>query len=111
MSSVLQTDRYLGESAEGHRPTHRIAFRGIRRFDTGTDVREWEGIAIVDADLLHSLAGDPPQEGHPVMKLPNKIVWQEFRMNGSGNFFEKRTEERRYLDYRFFEVEAGELDR
>jgi hypothetical protein len=159
------TYRYLGESVEGYRPAHRIAFRGIRRFDKGTDIREWEGIAIVDAgtheiirieaaprnfapiveyqrrkyqmsfkfvgirlrkkprvyvlnidfsetpigaDLSHSSVGDPIREEDAVMRLPNRIVWQEYRMNASGGVFRKRTEERRYLDYRFFDVEARE---
>lgn len=159
------TYRYLGESVEGYARAHRIAFRGIRRFDRGTDTREWEGIAIVDAgtfeiirieaaprnfapivehqrrkyqmsfniagirlrkkprvhvlnidfrktpiaaDLSHSLVDDSQREEGAVMRLPNRIVWLEYRMNASGDFFRKWTEERRYLDYRFFDVEARE---
>jgi len=159
------TYRYLGESVEDYRPAHRIAFRGIRRFDRGTDIREWEGIAIadagtfeiirieaaprnfapivehqrrkyqmsfniagirlrkkprvhvlnidfgktpIDADLSHSLVGNPQREEDAVMRLPNRIVWLEYRMNASGGFFRKRTEERLYVDYRFFDVETRE---
>ena len=159
------TYRYLGESVGGFRPAHRIAFRGIRRFDSGTDIREWEGIAIVDAEtheiirieaaprnfapiiehkrrkyqmsfnlagirfrkkprvyVLHvdfretpigadrsrPLVGDPQSEEDAVMNLPTRVVWEEYRVNASGGVFRKRTEERRYLDYRFFDVETRE---
>jgi hypothetical protein len=159
------TYRYLGGSADGHGATHTIAFRGIRRFDTGTDVRQWEGIAIVDArtyeilrieaaprnfapivehqrrkyqmafqiagirlrkkprvqvlsidfrdapigvDRSRSRAGQPQATEDLVMKLPKTVVWQEYRINSGGNFFRKWTEERRYSDYRTFEVEASD---
>ena len=159
------TYRYLGESVGGYRPAHRIAFRGIRRFDSGTDIREWEGIAIVDAgtheiirieaaprnyapiveyqrrkyqmsfnlaglrfrkkprvyvlhidfretpigaDLSPTPGGDPEREGGAVMNLPIRVVWQEYRVNANGGVFRKTTEERRYLDYRFFDVETRE---
>lgn len=159
------TYRYLGESVGGYRPAHRIAFRGIRRFDGGTDIREWEGIAIVDAgtheitrieaaprnyapiveykrrkyQMSFNLAGirfrkkprvyvlhidfraipigadssrssvdDPHREEDAVMNLPIRVVWQEYRVNASGGVSRKRTEERRYFDYRFFDVEARE---
>ena len=157
------TYRYLGESFGGYRPAHRIAFRGIRKYDSGTDIREWEGIAIVDAEtheimrieaaprnyapiveykrkkyqmsfnlagirfkkkprvyVLHidfrempigadrprPVGGDPEREEASVMSLPTRVVWQEYRVNGSGSVFRKKTEERRYLDYRFFDVET-----
>lgn len=159
------TYRYLGESAGGFRPAHRIAFRGIRRFDSGTDIREWEGIVIVDAGtheimrieaaprnyapivehkrrkyqmsfnlagirfrkkprvyVLHvdfretpigadrspSMVGDPQPEDDAVMNLPTRVVWQEYRVDASGGVSRKKTEERRYFDYRFFDVETRE---
>lgn len=159
------TYRYLGESAGGYRPAHRIAFRGIRRFDRGTDIREWEGIVIVDAvtheimrveaaprnyapivehkrrkyqmsfnlagirfrkkprvyvlhvdfretpigaDRSRSMVGNPQPEDDAVMNLPTRVVWQEYRVDASGGVSRKKTEERRYLDYRFFDVETRE---
>jgi len=144
------TYRYLGESVGDYRLTHRIAFRGLRRFDRGTDIREWEGIAIVDAETheimrveaaprnfapisqyqlrryrmsfnlvgirfrkkprVHVLNVDFEETAidDAVLKMPNRMVWQEYRMNASGDVFRKRTEERRYLHYRSFDVETRE---
>jgi hypothetical protein len=41
--------RYVDETLEDFDRVHRILFRGNRSFEVGTDIREWEGLAGVDA--------------------------------------------------------------
>lgn len=41
--------RHVDHTLEGFRLVHRILFRGSRSFKNGKDIREWEGLATVDA--------------------------------------------------------------
>ena len=62
----------------------------------------------IDADRARASGDNPQSKEDAVMKLPNRVVWQAYRMNASGDVFRKRTEERRYLDYRFSDAGTRE---
>ena len=158
--------RYLGETIEGFDLTHKISFRGSVSFNQGTDLREWEGVVIVDATNLEVIKveavpriyaqilevkrnkflrsfkigffgipirfrraprvqvleiefGEIPLEkafseaSEPeavVASFPDTLVWQEYRVNFGGALVRKNTEERRYVEYRFFEVGTRTLE-
>ena len=48
--------RYLGYGLGGFDGGHRILFRGNRWFEKGKDIREWEGVATVDAAMYEVMS-------------------------------------------------------
>ena len=41
--------RHMGERFEGFDPVHQVQFRGSVPFGDGGDIRQWEGVVIIDA--------------------------------------------------------------
>lgn len=75
--------RDLGDRFEGFDWVHEIQFRGALPFTTGKDIRQWEGIALVDAVTLTpvEIRAEPAAQKERVRALFNRWT-QSFNLLG-----------------------------